>query len=81
MTNKVLDCGLTRKELDNVRDGNDILLSSTIVIQRINTKRSTFEKWVREGKFPEPKTCINGKARWLESQLTNWLLNNIARTA
>ena len=75
MSDKVLDCGLTQKELNNVVEGKDNILTSSIVIKRINVKRGTFEKMVRTGKFPEPKMRINGHPRWLTSQVTQWLNN------
>lgn len=64
---------LTKVQAQEVALGKNNLITKKIITKTIGVAISTFDKWVRAGKFSQPVVYLNGYPRWLSSQLTDWL--------
>lgn len=60
----------------------DQLLGAGEIIKRLKISRSTFERWVREGKFPKAPFYLTGTPenpmtlRWPRSMVVDWLVQS-----
>lgn len=53
-------------------------LSSSDVARRLNVHVGTFQKYLREGRFPDfpkPRKVLTGKRRWLSTDVEEWMFN------
>ncbi|WP_298281164.1 AlpA family transcriptional regulator [Acidocella sp.] len=55
-----------------------VFISVKEVSERVHLDPSTIYRWVRHGKFPEPRRLSGRCTVWVESEITAW---QIAQTA
>lgn len=56
------------------------LLRLKEVQHRVGLGRSTIYRWMDEGKFPRSHSIGDYAARWLESDIDDWILAKLTRT-
>lgn len=72
---------LTKTQAQEVALGKNKLITKKMVAHKLNVAVSTFEKWVRAGKFSQPVIHLNGYPRWLNSQLVDWFKDQVPHKA
>lgn len=43
-----------RKAVDEFVESGDHLIDAATICERLDVSRSTFDRWVKDGKFPQP---------------------------
>jgi predicted DNA-binding transcriptional regulator AlpA len=50
-----------------------VFLSKAQVLQKIPITAPTLWSWVRQGKFPAPRSISNNKVVWIEAEVDAWM--------